>query len=118
MEAIIESFERWFHGYNLTNNDTTIIILDILMGILLIAFVILLSYISIQSLFWTRIGWAFEELWHRIDRHSKSFFKEKQENLTDEEIQEIMGLINQSDSSKYKIRRKISCKISMVSTSL
>lgn len=56
MEIIIDSFERWFLGYHLTNKDMIIIILSILMRISIIIFVIVLAYISIQSFLGTRIG--------------------------------------------------------------
>ena len=56
MEIIIDSFERWFLGYHLTNKDMIIIILSILMRISIITFVIVLAYISIQSFLGTRIG--------------------------------------------------------------
>ena len=36
--------------------------------VLLIILIVMLTIISIQSLFWTRIGWFFEDVWHWLKR--------------------------------------------------
>ena len=69
LEISIESFQRWFNGYHLTNNDITIIVLSILTCMLLIFTIVMLVYISFQTLFWTRIGWFLEDVWRWIKRN-------------------------------------------------
>lgn len=71
MEIIIESFERWFNGNQLTTDDTTNIVMGIILVVLLIVLIVMLTLISIQTLFWTRIGWFFEDLCYWIKRHTK-----------------------------------------------
>ena len=70
LEITIESFQRWFNGYHLTNNDITIIVLSILTCMLLIFTIVMLVYISFQTLFWTRIGWFLEDVWLWIKRNT------------------------------------------------
>ena len=75
--------------------------------------------ISIQSLFWTRIGWFFEDVWHWLKRRRfiRGFFDSRyssivpgpcfgKEDLTDEEIHEIMNIIHHGNPPKYKIKRE------------
>lgn len=68
MEIIIESFERWFNGNQLITGDTTNIVLGIILVVLFIVLIVMLTLISIQTLFWTRIGWFFEDVWNWIKR--------------------------------------------------
>ena len=84
--------------------------------ILLIATII---YVSITTLSWTRIGWFFEDAWHWLKRRriirrltdprycsliNGPFVED--EDLTDEDIHEIMDLIHKGNPPKYEIRRK------------
>lgn len=71
MEIVIESFQRWFNGNQLTTDDTTNIVMGIIMVVLLIALIVMMVYISIQTLFWTRIGRFFEDVWHWMKRHMR-----------------------------------------------
>ena len=64
LELTLESFQRWFNVNHLTSNDITIIVLSIIMCVMLIFIIVMLVYLSRITLFWTRIGWAFEDLWH------------------------------------------------------
>ena len=79
MEIVIESFQRWFNGNQLTTDDTANIVMGIIMVVLLIALIVMLVYISIQTLFWTRIGWFFEDVWNWMKRHIRhtTFWKTK-----------------------------------------
>ena len=67
-EIVLESFERWLKGTQLTTDDTTNIVMGIILVVLLIVLIVMLVIISIQSLFWTRIGWFFEDVWHWLKR--------------------------------------------------
>ncbi len=79
-----------------------------------------MTIISIQSLFWTRIGWFFEDVWHWLKhrRIIRGFFDPRysllangpcfgKEDLTDEEIHEIMNIIHHGNPPKYKIVRGV-----------
>ena len=76
LQFALESFQRWFNGERLTSNDITIIVLSIIMCVMLIFIIVMLVYLSRITLFWTRIGWAFEDLWHwlKTRRCLRSFF--------------------------------------------
>ena len=91
-EIVLESFERRFKGAQLTTDDTTNIVMGIILIVLLIVLIVMLTIISIQSLFWTRIGWFFEDVWHWLKRntplgHCQCF---GEEDLTDEEIDTLL----------------------------
>ena len=119
-EIVLESFERWFKGAQLTTDDTTNIVMGIILVVLLIVLIVMLVIISIQSLFWTRIGWFFEYVWHWFQRRRfvrrltsppycslipGSYFDK--EGLTDDEIHEIMNIIHHGNPPKYKIVRGV-----------
>ena len=80
----------------------------IVLYVLAVVTLALLIYLSIISKFWTRLGWFFEDVWH--------WFKETasispgpcfgKEDLTDEEIHEIMNIIHEGNPPKYKIVRQ------------
>lgn len=72
LEIITSTFERWFSGQQMTTNDTTLIFLCFLSCVMLIFITVLLVYISISTLFWNRIGWAMEDLWHWVKRNIRS----------------------------------------------
>ena len=99
-EIVIESFQRWFKGAQLTSDDTTNIVMGIILVVLLIVLIVMLTIISIQSLFWTRIGWFFEDVWHWFQRTSDLTSRHYNEDLTDEEIHEIMNIIHKDNSPK------------------
>lgn len=117
-EIVLESFERWFKGAQLTTDDTTNIVMGIILVVLLIVLIVMLTIISIQSLFWTRIGWAFEDLWHwlKTRRYMRWFYGPRypllacgpcfeEEDLSDEEIHEIMDMIYKGNPPKYEIKK-------------
>ena len=41
----------------------------ILLGVAIILLIATIIYVSITTLFWTRIGWFFEDAWHWLKRH-------------------------------------------------
>lgn len=90
----------------------------ILLGIAIILLIATIIYVSITTLFWTRIGWFFEDIWHWLKRRRiiRSLFTPNyltlandscfgEEDLTDEDIHEIMNLIYHGNPPKYKIVR-------------
>lgn len=75
-----------------------------------VAFILLISlliYLGTVNRLWTRIGWFFQDMW--------KWFKETdslvtgpcfgKENLSDEEIHEIMNIIHKGNPPKYEIKR-------------
>ena len=91
----------------------------ILLGIAIILLIAMIIYVSITTLFWTRIGWFFEDAWHWLKRRRiiRSLFTPNyltlandscfgEEDLTDEYIHEIMNLIHKGNPPKYEIKRK------------
>ena len=99
-EIVLESCQRWFKGAQLTSDDTTNIVMGIILVVLLIVLIVMLVIISIQSLFWTRIGWFFEDVWHWLKRTSDLTSRHYDEDLTDEDIHEIMNIIHKDNSPK------------------
>ena len=91
----------------------------LLLGIAIILLIATIIYVSITTLFWTRIGWFFEDAWHWLKRRRilRSLFAPRhlilandscfgEEDLTDEDIHEIMNLIHKGNPPKYEIKRK------------
>ena len=102
---------------NEENSSTTTEL--ILLGVAIILLIATIIYVSITTLFWTRLGWFFEDIWHWLKRRriirrltdhrycsliNGPFVKD--EDLTDEDIHEIMNLIHKGNSPKYEIKRK------------
>jgi len=112
---ITTAFGHLFSGTALSGNDIQCIVLCAMLVIL----IVLLLVISFQSLFWTRIGWFFEDAWHWLKRRRiiRSLFTPNyltlandscfgEEDLTNEDIHEIMNLIHKGNPPKYEIKRK------------
>ena len=91
----------------------------ILLGVAIILLIATIIYVSITTLFWTLIGWFFEDAWHWLKRRRiiRSLFTPNyltlandscfgEEDLTDEDIHEIMDLIHKGNPPKYEIKRK------------
>ena len=79
----------------------------IVLYVLAVVTLALLIYLSIISKFWTRLGWLFEDVWHWF-KETASFSPGPcfgKEDLTDEEIHEIMNIIHHGNPPKYKIVR-------------
>ena len=68
LQFALESFQRWFSGERLTSNEISVIAMSILLCVMLIVTIALLVYLSRVTLFWTRIGWFFEDVWNWIKR--------------------------------------------------
>ena len=119
LQFALESFQRWFSGERLTSDEISVIAMSILLCVMLIVTIALLVYLSRVTLFWTRIGWFFEDAWHWLKRRRiiRSLFTPNyltlandscfgEEDLTDEDIHEIMNLIHKGNPPKYEIKRK------------
>ena len=91
----------------------------ILLGVAIILLIAMIIHTSITTLFWTRIGWFFQDIWHWLKRRRilRSLFAPRhltlandscfsEEDLTDEDIHEIMDLIHKGNPPKYEIKRK------------
>ena len=91
----------------------------ILLGVAIILLIATIIYVSITTLFWTRIGWFFEDIWHWLKRRrivrrltdprynslvNGPFVED--EDLTDDDIHEIMDLIHHGNPPKGEIRRE------------
>lgn len=105
---------KQFSGAELNDNDIAYIVLCAMLIIL----AIVLIYFSLQTLFWIRIGWAFEDLWHwlKTRRCLRCFFDPRYsilvhdptldgDDLTEEDIHEIMDIIYKGNPPKYEIKR-------------
>ena len=107
LQFALESFQRWFNGERLTSDEITVIAMSILLCVMLIVTIALLVYLSRVTLFWTRIGWAFEDLWHWFKRYTTPIPGTClcDEELTDEDVHEIMDIIHKGNPPKYEIKK-------------
>ena len=107
LQFALESFQRWFKGERLTSNEISVIAMSILLCVMLIVTIALLVYLSRVTLFWTRIGWAFEDLWHWFKRYTTPIPGTClcDEELTDEDVHEIMDIIHKGNPPKYEIKK-------------
>mgnify|MGYP003289067356 CR=1 FL=1 len=91
----------------------------ILLGVAIVLLIAMIIYVSITTIFWPRIGWFFEDIWHWLKRRRiiRSLFTPNyltlandscfgEEDLIDEDIHEIMNLIHMGNPPKYEIKRK------------
>ena len=107
LQFALESFQRWFSGERLTSDEITVIAMSILLCVMLIVTIALLVYLSRVTLFWTRIGWAFEDLWHWFKRYTTPIPGTClcDEELTEEDVHEIMDIIHKGNPPKYEIKK-------------
>ena len=107
LQFALESFQRWFSGERLTSNESTVIVLSIILCVLSIITIALLVYLSRVTLFWTRIGWFFEDVWHWFKRYTMPVPGTSlcDEELTDEDVREIMDIIHKGNPPKYEIKK-------------
>ena len=107
LQFALESFQRWFSGERLTSDEITVIAMSILLCVMLIVTIALLVYLSRVTLFWTRIGWAFEDLWHWFKRYTMPVPGTSlcDEDLTEEDVHEIMDIIHKGNPPKYEIKK-------------
>ena len=107
LQFALESFQRWFNGERQTSDEITVIAMSILLCVMLIVTIALLVYLSRVTLFWTRIGWAFEDLWHWFKRYTTPIPGTClcDEELTDEDVREIMDIIHKGNPPKYEIKK-------------
>lgn len=107
LQFALESFQRWFSGERLTSNESTIIVLSIIFCALLIFIIVMLVYLSRVTLFWTRIGWFFEDVWHWFKRYTMPVPGTSlcDDDLTEEDVHEIMDIIHKGNPPKYEIKK-------------
>ena len=107
LQFALESFQRWFSGERLTSNEISVIAMSILLCVMLIVTIALLVYLSRINLFWTRIGWAFEDLWHWFKRYTMPVPATSlcDDDLTEEDVHEIMDIIHKGNPPKYEIKK-------------
>lgn len=107
LQFALESFQRWFSGERLTSNEISVIAMSILLCVMLIVTIALLVYLSRVTLFWTRIGWFFEDMWHWFKRYTTPIPGTClcDEELTDEDVHEIMDIIHKGNPPKYEIKK-------------
>ena len=107
LQFALESFQRWFSGERLTSNESTVIVLSIILCVLSIITIALLVYLSRVTLFWTRIGWFFEDVWHWFKRYTMPVPGTSlcDDDLTEEDVHEIMDIIHKGNPPKYEIKK-------------
>ena len=107
LQFALESFQRWFSGERLTSNESTVIVLSIILCVLSIITIALLVYLSRITLFWTRIGWFFEDVWHWFKRYTMPVPGTSlcDDDLTEEDVHEIMDIIHKGNPPKYEIKK-------------
>ena len=107
LQFALESFQRWFSGERLTSNEISVIAMSVLLCVLSIITIALLVYLSRVTLFWTRIGWFFEDVWHWFKRYTMPVPGTClcDEELTDEDVREIMDIIHKGNPPKYEIKK-------------
>ena len=107
LQFALESFQRWFSGERLTSNESTVIVLSIILCVLSIITIALLVYLSRITLFWTRIGWFFEDVWHWFKRYTMPVPGTSlcDDDLTEEDVHEIMDIIYKGNPPKYEIKK-------------
>ena len=107
LQFALESFQRWFSGERLTSNESTVIVLSIILCVLSIITIALLVYLSRITLFWTRIGWFFEDVWHWFKRYTMPVPGTSlcDDDLTAEDVHEIMDMIHTGNPPKYEIKK-------------
>ena len=107
LQFALESFQRWFSGERLTSDEITVIAMSILLCVMLIVTIALLVYLSRVTLFWTRIGWFFEDVWHWFKRYTMPVPGTSlcDDDLTEEDVHEIMDIIHKGNPPKYEIKK-------------
>ena len=107
LQFALESFRRWFSGERLTSNESTVIVLSIILCVQSIITIALLVYLSRITLFWTRIGWFFEDVWHWFKRYTMPIPGTSlcDDDLTEEDVHEIMDIIHKGNPPKYEIKK-------------
>ena len=107
LQFALESFQRWFSGERLTSNEISVIAMSILLCVMLIVTIALLVYLSRVTLFWTRIGWFFEDVWHWFKRYTMPVPGTSlcDDDLTEEDVHEIMDIIHKGNPPKYEIKK-------------
>ena len=82
-----------------------IITQKIILGVLVVVILALLVYISILGMFWTRLGWFFEDIWHWFKRTTDLTSRHYDEDLTNDDIHEIMNIIHHCNPQRNGIKQ-------------
>ena len=77
----------------------------IILGVLVIVILSLLIYISILGMFWTRLGWFFEDIWRWFKRAADFTSNHYDEDLTNDDIHEIMNIIHHRNPQRNGIKQ-------------
>ena len=84
LHPIIDLFERWLSGDNLSEDETMLIILYIIMGVLIIAIIILMIITAHVGRFWMYTRWFFEDIWYWIRSVYRKIFNIEEDFTEDE----------------------------------
>lgn len=84
LQPIINLFERWLGGENLSEGETIMIIQYIILGVLIIATIILLIIAAHVGRFWMYTRWFFEDIWYWMKSVYRKMFN-IEEDFSEEE---------------------------------
>lgn len=110
-DAFIAAVEEALDSERDASKTTT---LSIVLYVLLVLAIAAIIFALNAGMVWTRIGWFFQDQWKRLKRNFNDSCHNSllvcpccgPENLTDEDIHEIMNIIHQGNPPKYKIVRE------------
>ena len=100
---ITTAFGHLFSGTALSGNDIQCIVLCAMLVIL----IVLIVYLSILGRWGMYIGWFFEDVWHWLKRYTMPVPGTSlcDDDLTEEDIHEIMDIIHKGNPPKYEIKK-------------
>ena len=100
---ITTAFGHLFSGAALSGNDIQCIVLCAMLVIL----IVLIVYLSILGRWGMYIGWFFEDMWHWFKRYTMPVPGTSlcDDDLTEEDVHEIMDIIHKGNPPKYEIKK-------------
>ena len=100
---ITTAFGHLFSGTALSGNDIQCIVLCAMLVIL----IVLIVYLSILGRWGMYIGWFFEDMWHWFKRYTMPVPGTSlcDDDLTEEDVHEIMDIIHKGNPPKYEIKK-------------
>ena len=100
---ITTAFGHLFSGAALSGNDIQCIVLCAMLVIL----IVLIVYLSILGRWGMYIGWFFEDVWHWFKRYTMPVPGTSlcDDDLTEEDVHEIMDIIHKGNPPKYEIKK-------------
>jgi len=84
LQPIFNLFERWLAGEHLSGDETLMIILYIIMGVMIIASIILLIITAYVGRFWMYTRWFFEDIWYWMKSVYRKIFNIEEDFSEDE----------------------------------